>query len=273
MAAEKATFSHGRITLSYACIGSGPKKVIAFHGYSRSSADYNAFGELVASSHTVYAFDLFFHGESVSDGVNVNMALSNSELISYFRAFILSLEVKEIGIIAYSMGGRIALALLPELREVKQIVLIAPDGLISNVWYNFAAKTQIGRKLFWRMVQRPKPLYRLARFFKQLRLLSNKTYQVAMENTVNEADRLRLYNTWLFLRGVKVNKAEIEERINGSDLGFLIALGERDKLIPPKLILKWPYVSENEGLIEIIPCGHRMMTNQVFKIILSRDAI
>jgi len=61
-------------SLHYQKLGRGPKILLAFHGIAQDGAScFQPFEAHLGNVYTIYAFDLFFHGESIS---------SKNELVS-----------------------------------------------------------------------------------------------------------------------------------------------------------------------------------------------
>ena len=220
---------------------------------------------------TIYSFDLFFHGHSRNQQLDVMDSVTGAELARFFKAFADSLELKKFSQIAYSMGGRIAFSLIEHMPAyVKSTVLLAPDGLIDNTWYAFACRTSIGRHMFEAFRVNPFFLLKLGDVLQQNGLLHKKLHRVAMQEAGTQESRDRLYNTWMFLRAVKISKAKVELHIDQYDMGLLILLGEFDKMIPPKKILKWDYLSKREDRVEVLKLGHMMLGRKAFSLIKRR---
>ena len=93
---------------------------------------------------TIIAFDFPIHGKT---NWNEGLLFEPHDLISIID--LIKPENKKIHMLAYSMGGRVALQLLQVMPEqIASLVLMAPDGLHKNKWQWLATKTKIGNLIF-----------------------------------------------------------------------------------------------------------------------------
>ena len=125
-------FQHKDIKLHYRCIGSGKTPILAFHGFTRTSIDYELFEPFLKDDYTIYAVDLFYHGKTSFKSKNWK-SFSKTELKEIFAGFLVHINVKRFEVMGYSMGGRVALFLIEQFAtRIDHLYLLAPDGLKTN---------------------------------------------------------------------------------------------------------------------------------------------
>ena len=131
--------------LHYEKFGTGPKTLIAFHGFGQDANIFKAYTPQL-NAYTVYSFDLFFHGQSIW---NAKHRLTHHLWAALFKEFLKYQNIAGFDVIAYSLGGRFALSLFRAYpNQISSLTLIAPDGLRPHFWYRMATATRLNRLFF-----------------------------------------------------------------------------------------------------------------------------
>jgi pimeloyl-ACP methyl ester carboxylesterase len=124
-------------TLNFTRWGEGAEVLLAFHGFGQHRGYFGPLAEALGETHTLYAFDLFFHGESTWR--TRNGTLTKARWTELVAAFLRQQGVTRFGLLGFSMGGKFVLATLEAMPErVTRVVLLAPDGIKTSFWYSLA---------------------------------------------------------------------------------------------------------------------------------------
>lgn len=256
---QRKTLATGEIVLEYAVWN--PSKgtqeaALALHGFSRPLEDMLAIRPLLPAECALVMVHLPAHGRS--SGHHRPLATAD-----WFNAVLAVLEAEHFAfngtLIGYSLGGRLALKWWSEEPErFRRVVLMAPDGLVSNIGYRFSVETALGRA--WlvsstrgrsrqRMVAVTEWLGRrgiIPEHFRQFSLFHLETTE--MWNMVVDC--------WLSLRlfwppGKRRIKALAQQHTGVLEAHF----GERDKVIKPRNAKKLKDVCP----VHFHPCGHGLL--------------
>ena len=131
------SLSYKNSTLSYRKSGHGNKALLLFHGFGQHHQAFAALSDKLAPYFTLYAFDLFFHGNSQwNEGEQPLEKVMWKDILTKF------LDEHNIGkfsVLGFSLGGKFALVSLELFpAQVEQIILLAPDGVKTSFWYSLA---------------------------------------------------------------------------------------------------------------------------------------
>ena len=101
------------MNLHYQKIGHGKKILLSFHGMGQDFLCFQKFAQTFDNQYTIYLFDLPYHGKS--GGINGNNYVENEVITKeiweeYLGEFLQESQIQTFSIIAFSMGGRFALA-------------------------------------------------------------------------------------------------------------------------------------------------------------------
>ncbi len=167
--------STGKEKLHYLQWGSGSSLLLAFHGYGNTARVFNPFREYLSDKYTILSFDLPHHGESKWAA---DTKLTKKDLLVLVETLKITYSVDKVSLLGYSMGGRVCLSILEAMPEdVDKITLIAADGLTINLYYYFFTRTFLGKKLFEKMLERPKLFFSIADWLRRKHLINTSRYQ------------------------------------------------------------------------------------------------
>ena len=139
-------FNHEGNRLAYYKVGYGPATLVAFHGFGQSGRVFQPLDETIGHRFTVFAVDLFFHGNSQYTS---RQLLTKTDWQRLIGAFLDGQGVDRFSLMGFSLGGRFALATAEAFAsQLDQLILIAPDGVTRTSWYWAATTTRLGRWLF-----------------------------------------------------------------------------------------------------------------------------
>lgn len=257
--------------LFYSRYGQGKKTLILFHGFGQDHSVFKTIIETLSEKYTCYAFDLYFHGASL--WANNEEALEKKEWKEIFTSFLKENEINDFSLLGYSLGGKFVLATLEAFPEkVKEIFLIAPDGIKPSFWYSLATYPIIMRKVFKSMIRNHNRFLKVANFIHSLGLLENGVLRFAESQMNTDEKRRRVYYSWVVFRHLSFNMKKLAVIINKHQVRVLIITGKYDKVIRTEsmngLIQRLDHYA-----LEIMEVGHNHLLGRETAKLISSKAI
>jgi pimeloyl-ACP methyl ester carboxylesterase len=243
--------------LNYSIKGNGKTPLLAFHGFGQSKEVYDPFSELLGDEYTVYAFDIYFHGES--EWGDRNQALEKQDWEQILKSFLEKHKIEKFALVGYSMGGKFALASLELFpRRIKEFLLIAPDGIKTSLWYSLATYPTSFRNFFRAMIVKPKYFYKILKTTKKLGLVDKSILKFANNQMNTREKRRRVYLTWVVFRHLHFDLKLIAFLINQNKIPMMMFTGKYDKIITAENMMDLlQHVKEYEHVI--LEAGHNTL--------------
>ncbi|QNH61614.1 alpha/beta fold hydrolase [Hymenobacter sediminicola] len=217
--------------LHYHVYGTGPRVVLAFHGYGQSQAHWRAVLDALGDGLTVYAFDLFYHGRSHL--LKADAPLRKQRLAEMLHDFLQQEGIHEFSLLAFSMGAKFALTAAEQFPEqVKNIWLIAPDGLQRQFWYALATYPPWMRGVLGRAVLKPENLLRFLGRLEKHRVVPSRLVRFAEWQLDSREKRLRVYRSWVGFRQLTFDLGQLAAVLNRRPIPVTFFLGRHDVVIP-----------------------------------------
>lgn len=255
-----ASFTLGPTTLAYRSYGRGAVKVLAFHGFGRTGEDFALFGPLVAERCTIHAFDLHFHGGSETPGKRAHEPFTPQELAAYFTAFADHLGAEKVTLLGYSLGGRIALSLLTTMPDrVAQVVLVAPDGLMTRPWYRGLAASRFGRHLYGRFVEDPRRAHAIMNRLHRAGLIRPKLHHFLIGQTDTRPKRQQVHDVWLSYRLIEPELSLVGHCLQERGIPLELFLGRTDSVIPTHLAERLRIQAPQQVRVTVLEGGHVLL--------------
>lgn len=220
-----------RNVLHYVKAGNGENPLLVFHGYGQDHTSYVPLLQSLSPRYTIYIVNLFFHGKSEwNDG---EQTLEKSTWNEIVRILLEDNNIDRFSVLAYSLGGRFALATLEGFaNRIKGIFLIAPDGIAKNFWYNIATYPTPFRSLFRSMITHHDRFERIASWLGKRGLVSKNLIRFADYQMNSETKRKRVYYTWVVFRHMRSDLKQVASLINTHQIKLTIVTGKHDDVIP-----------------------------------------
>lgn len=221
--------------ITYRKFGHGPAVLLAFHGFGQTGRTYLPIEKQLGSQFTVFAIDLFFHGNSHYAG---NQLLAKTDWQRLIHSFLEQQHIERFSLMGFSLGGRFALATAEGLGDrLDQLLLIAPDGITYNFWYKVATKSGWGRSLFRYVMRHLSVLNGLCHAMTRLGLL-NRTIMRFTEISLNTSEqRERVYQSWTQYRRIHPDLTSITNVLNTYPIRVHFFTGAFDRIVPGGYIL------------------------------------
>ena len=251
---DEASISLPGQTLFYYKAGSGKLPLLVFHGFGQTHKAFNVWISHLEQKYTLILVDLYFHGKSTWTDVDCTL---EKDVWKDAVGMIMDQEnITAFSLAGYSMGGKFALATLEAFPDsVKELFLIAPDGITRNFWYSMATGSAPLRKLFKSMIGHELRFSHLIRVARLLRLADKKVLRFA-ENQMDTANkRARVYNTWVIFRLLQFDVHEITAMLNRLGIPATVITGRYDRIVPPHTIRE-PLNRLKNMNFQVVESGH-----------------
>lgn len=253
--------------IQYFIFGSGPKLFYCFHGYGENADSFLFLEKHVGNDYTFIALNLPFHGNtSWNDGLD----FTPQDLMGILKEVVAGKNFQAVGLMGYSMGGRVCLQLLELMPEkISSAILIAPDGLRKNYWYFFATQTYIGNRLFKYAIKHTGWLFAVMKMLNKARLLNTSIYKIARYYLDDENEKQLLYNRWTSMRKFKPVISSIKTLISENKMQVKLLFGKYDKIIPADNGKLLQQGLEIYVTLNIAEAGHQLLREKHGELIKS----
>ena len=256
--------------LHYQKIGTGPKLMLALHGFGKESTYFKSFASILGNSYTIYALDLPFHGLTSWKGET----FSQTDVAEWVTSILVSEGQLKCTLLGHSLGGRIWLACLPKLKsKIESLFLLAPDGVSTKGMSLPDLIPFWCRKSVAKTLQEPAWLLKLASWLYQSRLLSSFAYKYLKYHFRTTERQQSLLQTWISLSHFRINLSRIAKSLTGSqELNLIAFIGKEDPLI------KVDHFKAKAGAlpqveVKIISGGHQLISEKATKEISQHLAL
>ena len=258
---QEKLFTHGEIRLNYAVWGDGNQPLLAFHGFGRTHADFIRFTRPFHQTFKVYAFDIFFHGESDMSGRSPDgEPLSKGELKELFEAFLIHENLSSASLMGYSLGGRICMCIAEVMpKRIDALYLFAPDGLIVNRWYALLSHYALGRLAFRIFIKHNAPFYWIINGLYRAKAISEKLRVFVISQIKTREMQQQVYSVWTFLRKIEPDFNRLGNGMRDNEITADIFFGLYDKIIPEKNVRKFRKANPDIK-VHSLKSGHIVMT-------------
>ncbi len=244
---------HMNSILAYQKSGHGDKVLLLFHGFGQHHKIFETLTEAMSSHYTLYAFDLFFHGNSKwSD----ETPLEKETWHEIIHKFLNENKINQFSVLGFSLGGKFTLATLELFPDrIDHVFLLAPDGIKTNFWYSLATYPLLLRRFFKSMILKPGRLHAITTVLHALHLVDNGILRFAESQMDTQEKRERVYYSWVVFRHLKFDMKTIAGLLQAHSIQFTLVVGKHDKIITTenmRQLLRYL----NDYQLEILNTGH-----------------
>jgi len=251
--------------LHYVKAGNGKQPLLVFHGFGQDHTLYVPLLKSLSPQYTLYIIDLFFHGKSKWN--HGERPLEKREWKNFMSTLLREQDIDTFSILAYSLGGKFALATLEAFpKQIKHLYLVAPDGIKTSFWYSMATYPAFFRSIFRSMIFRHERFLWLAEKLKQSKLVDKGLIRFADYQMNTEAKRQRVYYSWVVFRRLTFELRDIAGIINENKVGLTVIVGKYDKVIKPEnmnLLLR----HMKDYRLEVLEAGHTGLMYESLKFL------
>ncbi|MGE6218718.1 alpha/beta fold hydrolase [Nubsella zeaxanthinifaciens] len=228
-------------SLSYHEYGSGTALLLAFHGFGMKGTQFKVLEASLGKKYKIISFDLFFHGETTLQDCDVKKVRKGLQPVFFtkqIKQFLGALypETEKVSLLSYSIGTRMALALIEQMPErIASAYLIAPDGIEPNKLLKLGGANFLVNRLFYRLVYSPKTVYFLLNLLLKLNYVDAAIYRILQAEFGTVDTRLTCYNTITYYGTLSFDRRRIANQINENNIEVHLYFGKKDKLFPSQI--------------------------------------
>lgn len=258
-------FSYLNSTVSYHRFGKGREVLVAFHGYNQTGAEYAFFEEVLGARFTVIAIDFFWHGSSVwveeDDFSDEHMKRIVSGI-----ATIEGLNVKRFSVCSFSMGARLARALVRNFADrIDYFILLSPPTFAFNRFLNFTTNNPFGLSVFRYFVETPGALQMWVDRLYRWRIL-NRSVFVFTSKFVGKQERVeKVFKTWYAQRKLRTDFGAFAKLLNRHNVNVVLIVGKNDSITPPEQMIKYVRKLKNRRIF-ILQKKHELATPETKRV-------
>ena len=221
--------------LAYHKVGHGPATLVAFHGFGQDGRVFRSVDKTIGHQFTVFAIDLFFHGNSQYIS---GQLLTKTDWQRLIGAFLDGQRVDRFSLMGFSLGGRFALTTAEAFtHRLDELILIAPDGITRTIWYRAATTNRLGRLLFRYGLRHLSAINRMGHALVRVGLLNRTTMRFAELSLSTMEQRTLVYTTWTRFRLITPSLSEISALLNQYPVRVRFFTGAFDRIVPGTYIL------------------------------------
>lgn len=222
-------------SVSYQRFGNGPAVLLAFHGFGQSSEVFGPLEKTLGQQFTIFAIDLFFHGNS--EYTNKQL-LTKSVWQHLISTFLQAHGIDRFSLMGFSLGGRFALATAEGFaNQLDQLFLIAPDGITYTFWYRLATGSGLGRSLFRYALRHLPLLHTFGHALTRLGFLNRTIMRFAEISLGTSQQRALVYRSWTQFRLIQPNLNTVANILIDSNVRVHFFTGAFDRIVPGTYIL------------------------------------
>ncbi|HEY2726046.1 MAG TPA: alpha/beta hydrolase [Parafilimonas sp.] len=246
--------------INYYVFGSGAKVLFCLHGYGENGNSFAFLEKYLGLIYTLYAIDFPIHGNTKwneKKPFTINDFFVITQMIEKDKS-------KKFSLLAYSMGGRFAMALLQKFPDkIERVALIAPDGLHLNIWYWMATQTSLGNKIFAYTMHKPHWFFSSINISGKLAVLNKSVVKFVHHFLDEKEQRILLYKRWTCMRKVKPDLNAIKNICTEKNIQLNFLFGRYDRII----LSKRADVFRNAKniSIQVIEASHQLLKEKYTK--------
>jgi pimeloyl-ACP methyl ester carboxylesterase len=255
---EFLAFKSSRV--HYSLWGNGPELLVCFAGYGESGTAFHFLHGLISpAQYVMLTIDLPFHGRTIwLEGLSCTPGELASIIDSIRKSEQLGTGI--FSVMGFSLGGRVALSLVETIPgNIGKMILLAPDGLQSSLWYRMATQTWMGRRWFNRTIGRPAWLLVGLRAANRLGIIHPERFKFIYHYIQDAETRKNLYQRWICLRFFRPRLGDIRQKVKKHQILVRMIFGKEDRMISYQAGFRFCKGIESLSRVEIIPAGHLIL--------------
>lgn len=216
--------------LFYEQMGEGPEVFLAFHGFGQSHLDMLPFARLIQPGQRFLFFDLFFHGKSSWHDTSV--LLTKGIWSKIIQEVSTQEGFTDFHLVGYSMGGKFSLLtfeLFPE--QVKSLILLAPDGIKTGLFYNLNSYPAYFHPFFKGVVFSPQRFFGIMDGLHSVGILETSLIKFVKTQMQTRSKRAQVYLTWKVFGNIQLSLGKIIQLARTKKTPIQLFTGKYDKMV------------------------------------------
>ncbi|MDP6909350.1 MAG: alpha/beta hydrolase, partial [Flavobacteriales bacterium] len=243
---------------------------LAFHGYGQEAEVMQHFMQSLKPNARILSFDLPLHGKTEvrSKFQLTKDQLQTSDLADLVGRILRENTSKRCSLAGFSLGGKLVLKLVELVPgKLDSLLLVAPDGLRMNPFYNFATNTMFGRAAFRLIIKHPGPFFGISKMLSHSGLMHRKVHEFVANQMGTRKKREKVYNSWQMFKNVTPILRDVRSKIWRYHIKPTLVFGKHDKVIHPRLAKKLSGTNCTTAEVIFLNTGHRLLTKENAEIL------
>jgi pimeloyl-ACP methyl ester carboxylesterase len=238
--------------LHYIRFGSGPRIMIAFHGFADRAELFLNLRYALEDRFTIIAIDLPFHGQTKWPDKEFTPEQLKDELIEILEKE----SVEEFTVMGHSMGGRIILALSDYFKDrIDAYVMLSPAGFQGTLSDSKWLFPKFIRKFLKMLTSKPIFVVAIFRLGKFLGIINRGTLNFLRKQFEYPERRKRLFECWISLHNFPIDLKSFKKIILDRNVKLNFFYGTHDYITPAKYAAK--FISDlPEAKLTMVDDGH-----------------
>lgn len=255
-------YEHPLVSLHYYVFGTGPKKVLCFHGYGMHGKQFQLLESQYGEETTFYGFDLFFHKETKLKDESlpeIKRGISKAEIYQLFTDFRAYAGIDRFSMIAYSMGTHYASA-LAELGadRVDTYIAIAPSTLRPPPLVILLGRNKLANLILEKLILSDTGMLRLLALCHKVKLVDDKALEILTREINTPELRFSFYACTTYLRFLTLDRDLFARQLNRFGVKTVFIFGRTDSAYPSGMSPGIPAELKNSTKL-ILNGGHELI--------------
>ena len=234
--------------------GAGERVLICIHGYLQDKHLFDRVWDTVPENWIIVSIDMPLFGRS--EWKKKDQPMHKKFLRKMWASFRERYPDKELNLLGFSMGGKMAMNLVGMVKDPpSRVILISPDGISRNILQNFAMFHPIGKQVLRGFLRFPAPIIYASKFAYRFKFIDRFTHDFMYGNFGSPKLRQALRTYMLVYSGLKVPLKKLQKRTAKHQIQWQIIWGTQDGIISPKGIQRFQkLIPDAKG--DFIESGH-----------------
>jgi pimeloyl-ACP methyl ester carboxylesterase len=256
---QAAFIAYGSSRIHYYYLDRGSRLMVCFHGYDENGSGFGILQDVLPPDCSLLSLDLPLHGATQWNETSSFTPTVLWEIISRVCGKH-GRPCTGVELAGFSMGGRVALALLEYAAEhIAKVVLFAPDGLRSDFWYSVATANAAGRGFFRFTMSNAHWLLLTLRFGRKMSLINQSIFKFSYHYLKDPQSRQKLYDRWVVMRHMRPSLNKVKSAIRKFEIPVLLIYGSSDRIMPAQTGRDFCRDTDQLCKVETIACGHQIL--------------
>lgn len=257
--------------INYTEFGSGDEALICFHGYGQNCNVFSVLEKSLGKTYRIISLDLPYQGKTVWKEKGQLTEALMSDLMTQFLAHV-GVKTK-VSLLGYSIGGNYALGFLTHFpQRIKEVWLLAADGLKRKPAFNFLTKTRLGRTLFRVFVLYPGWVLSTVKLAQKIGFVKHNAMKFYISTIDTRKKRHDLFLRWSSTARISPGAKRSIKTLNQHQIPSYLIFGRKDSVISISSAEKFAEKAFNSHLV-ILDKGHQILidsTNDVVDELLQK---
>jgi pimeloyl-ACP methyl ester carboxylesterase len=232
--------------------------IIAFNGFGKNANELFFFEDAL-SNFKIIAVNLLYHGNSCSPHSSP-IAINEIHLHKFICRLIEKEKIIKFSLLGYSLGCKIALKIFELLpQKTNSLILLSPDGIKLNTWYNLATKNLVFKAIFKLVIKYPFLLFATSTIALKTGIIKENTNKFIRIQMDTYKKRKMVYDVWLTYPDIIPNLSVIKRNMYLFNNHCLLIYGKYDSIIPPNSAKNFIYGTEKLITLRVLKLGHNLI--------------